>query len=753
MADDNSNAGAGKDVESAGKKLPYPKAVFFILTNEFCERFSYYGMRAILILYLKNVLLFNEDDATVIYHTFTMLCYFTPLFGSIVADSFLGKFRTIFYLSIVYAAGNIILSLSAIGPLNLPQVPISMIGLALIALGTGGIKPCVSSFGGDQFKLPEQESQLASFFSVFYFSINAGSLISTFVTPIFRKDVKCFDQDDCYPLAFGVPAILMVTSLVVFLIGRIMYVIRKPTGNVVLAVVKTISHALSVKRKSKEKKEHWMDYAEDKYSKRDIGDIKIVLRVLFLYIPLPLFWALFDQQGSRWTFQASRMNGDVGSFVFKPDQMQVVNPLLVLAFIPIFDQGIYPLLAKCNLLKKPLQRLTVGGIFAGISFMVSGFVEVELQKTYPIELGAGQSFMSVINHSPLNVTGFICNGTTQIQNFTMDANSGIGLEVLPAGEYDIRLLEAAIARAPCDGTGPGKRFNATKGEASSILLVKNTAGWDFVIPQNITEIKPDDDDEKSIYDSLEKSEEGNPFVRFIQYGVWDDIDNDFTSGNHELNKNTSILVARNQTDEEISKNGIRVAEILAYNATEFYYPDWRTTPTLEIEPQKYRIHIRKGGVDIPVSGSYELKLGGSYIISLVKEENGAYTSQMHTITQPNSLHMFWLLPQYIIMTLGEIMFSITIMDFSYSQAPVSMKSVMQSAWLMTVAFGNLIDVIIAGAKLFDKQYKEFFLFAGLMYLDMIIFSYMAYKYVPADHSVEAKEDEDEKDENNDDKEK
>jgi len=88
-----------------------------------------------------------------------------------------------------------------------------MIGLALIAIGTGGIKPCVSAFGGDQFKLPEQASQLSSFFSVFYFSINAGSLLSTFVTPIFRKDVHCFGDDTCYPLAFGVPAVLMIVSL------------------------------------------------------------------------------------------------------------------------------------------------------------------------------------------------------------------------------------------------------------------------------------------------------------------------------------------------------------------------------------------------------------------------------------------------------------------------------------------------------------------------------------------------------------
>jgi solute carrier family 15 oligopeptide transporter 1 len=80
-------------------------------------------------------------------------------------------------------------------------------------VGTGGIKPCVAAFGGDQFKLPQQERQLQQFFSVFYFSINAGSLISTFITPILREDVRCLEQNTCYPLAFGVPAALMIIAL------------------------------------------------------------------------------------------------------------------------------------------------------------------------------------------------------------------------------------------------------------------------------------------------------------------------------------------------------------------------------------------------------------------------------------------------------------------------------------------------------------------------------------------------------------
>ncbi|ROT64216.1 putative peptide transporter family 1-like, partial [Penaeus vannamei] len=197
------------------KKLAYPKSVFFIIGNEFCERFSYYGMKAILTLYLKFQLMFSEDDSTIIYHVWAMLCYFTPVIGAIIADTFLGRFRTIFYISIIYVIGNGVLSLSAIPPI-MPdlstKIAVSLIGLLLIALGTGGIKPCVSAFGGDQFVLPQQERQLAQFFSIFYFSINAGSLISTFVTPVLRDDIKCFN-DDCYSLAFGVPAVLMLVAL------------------------------------------------------------------------------------------------------------------------------------------------------------------------------------------------------------------------------------------------------------------------------------------------------------------------------------------------------------------------------------------------------------------------------------------------------------------------------------------------------------------------------------------------------------
>lgn len=171
------------------------------------------ALAAILVLYLIRQLGYSNDLATVIFHIFTMFVYFLCVLGAIISDSWLGKFKTILYLSIVYVCGSILVALGAVPPLNLPANTFTMVGLALIALGSGGIKPCVSAFGGDQFQLPQQVKQMTTFFSLFYFAINAGSLISTTVTPILREDVSCFDGKECYSLAFGVPAILMAVSI------------------------------------------------------------------------------------------------------------------------------------------------------------------------------------------------------------------------------------------------------------------------------------------------------------------------------------------------------------------------------------------------------------------------------------------------------------------------------------------------------------------------------------------------------------
>lgn len=189
---------------------------------------------AILALYLVNKLGFTENDATALYHGFIMTIFGMCLVGGIISDVWLGKYKTILYLSFIYVSGIIIVAISSISIINCSPKLMLILGMVLIAFGSGGmkifihfesnlnrynlnpstgIKPNVCAFGGDQFKLPEQASQFASYFSLFYCAISSGGLLSTIITPILREDFQCFGDEDCYPLAFGVPAILMFFAI------------------------------------------------------------------------------------------------------------------------------------------------------------------------------------------------------------------------------------------------------------------------------------------------------------------------------------------------------------------------------------------------------------------------------------------------------------------------------------------------------------------------------------------------------------
>ncbi|XP_034243974.1 solute carrier family 15 member 2-like [Thrips palmi] len=358
--------------------LRYPRSVFFIIVNELCERFSFMSMRAVLVLFLKDELRLSEDDATIVFHTFNMTCYAFPIVGGIVADSWLGKFRTILYLSLVYALGNIVLSLSAWTSLGLPGFPLTCVGLLLIAAGTGGIKPCVCSFGGDQFLLPQQRRQLEAFFRLFYFAVNVGVTLAGLVTPLLRT-TPCLGHDTCFPAAFGLPAALMVFFCGVFVAGRPMYIMKKPEGNVLVQVCKCISRGLWRRvRHGRSTGSHWLDSAGPDSL---VADIKVLLSLLVLALPLPVFWALFDMIGSRWTFQAVQLNGDLGGGVtLRPDQMQLALGLWVMTLIAVFEVAVNPLLARARLLDTPLQRMTVGGLMAAVSFLCAAVLQIYVDR-------------------------------------------------------------------------------------------------------------------------------------------------------------------------------------------------------------------------------------------------------------------------------------------------------------------------------------------------------------------------------------
>ncbi|XP_041055768.1 solute carrier family 15 member 1-like [Carcharodon carcharias] len=660
----------------------YPISIFFIVVNEFCERFSYYGMRAVLVLYFRYFLRWDEDLATAIYHTFVALCYLTPILGAIIADSWLGKFKTIIYLSIVYTIGQLVISISSIAdlsdgnndghPNNLSlHVALAMIGLILIAFGTGGIKPCVSAFGGDQFE-DHQEKERGRFFSIFYLSINAGSLISTVVTPILRGQKCGHVPQACYPLAFGVPAALMAIALIVFIGGSSLYQKSTPKGNVILQVSKCIWFAIKnrFRHRSKQyaKREHFMDWASEKYDERLIAQVKMVLKVLFLYLPLPMFWALFDQQGSRWTFQATTMNGNFGGIDIQPDQMQTVNPILILILVPLVDAVVYPLIAKCNFNFTPLRKMTVGMFLAALAFVAAALVQIQIDKTLPTFPTSQQSQIKFLN---LGVSAV---------KVTLDGDpKSHSLSPSEASEY-ILMTGNSGKTASVQYEGNTQMFSIATGNGTRHTLLMTNI-------QNI---------EVELLDDIKaKPEEGKNAIRFVT----------------ALANITSITM-----------DGTDLGSLNKLSASNYsLFSRGKKNITYTINGKKCS------------QMSKEFGFGSSYTIIINGEcPTGKANLRYIEDIKPNSVHMAWQIPQYLLITSGEVVFSVTGLAFAYSQAPSNMKSVLQAGWLLTNAVGNIIVLIVAEASTIQEQWAEYILFAALLIAVCIVFATMAYFYTYED---------------------
>jgi dipeptide/tripeptide permease len=179
--------------------IPGPPCIRNILGNEVCERFSYYGLRAILVPFVTGPLGWSEENAVLAYALFSSLTFAMPLVGGCVADSVLGKYKTILYCSLIYCCGNALMAASALGN---GTAYCMVVALVLIGIGTGGIKPNVSAFGADQFPSDDQPA-ITSFFSFFYFSINLGSVAAYIALPLLRKHCG-------YAAAFAAPFFLLL---------------------------------------------------------------------------------------------------------------------------------------------------------------------------------------------------------------------------------------------------------------------------------------------------------------------------------------------------------------------------------------------------------------------------------------------------------------------------------------------------------------------------------------------------------------
>ena len=463
----------------------WPAQIKFIVGNEACERFSYYGMRSILAGYitgevLKGGLGQDVDSSTNIIHAFVSANYFMPLFGAWLSDKLIGRYHTILWVSLFYCAGHGVLACSDFAGGVHGKLICLYVGLALIAFGSGGIKPCVSAFMGDQFRA-EQSHLIQKAYGAFYWAINLGSFFSFLVIPWVKNHYR-------YSWAFAVPGVLMGIATFVFWLGTKKYVRVPPSRKtrsagfipvffnayanrassgfgpllnilttlgaplfvivaltiVAFAEMSLVTRAIgwaavictalwyasvlvtSLLGKFDPGDNFWAG-AQKRYTEKEISAARSVSPILFVMALIPIFWSLFDQSNSTWVLQGEKMTPYNLPDIWFPtfdvlrnwfqglakspfelvrlsigaEEMQSMNPLIVMVLVPLFTLGVYPRMGK---FASPLRRMSYGMFFAAVSYLIVAALQKKIEagvqlsvmwQTVPyIVLTAGEVLLS-----------------------------------------------------------------------------------------------------------------------------------------------------------------------------------------------------------------------------------------------------------------------------------------------------------------------------------------------------------------------
>ncbi|VVA25433.1 PREDICTED: NRT1/ PTR FAMILY [Prunus dulcis] len=404
------------------------KACPYILGNECCERLAYYGINTNLVNYLKFQL--NQRNVVAVNNVtnWSGTCYVTPLLGAFLAVAYLGRYWTIAAFSIIYVFGMTLLTLSAsLQGLKPPcdtnnvchptglQAGVFFMGLYLTALGTGGIKPCVSSFGADQFDDSDEaeKKNKGSFFNWFYFSINIGALVASSVLVWIQTNVG-------WSWGFGIPAVAMALAVVSFFSGTRLYRNQRPGGSPLTRICQVfvasfrkfrvkvpgdksllyetadeesvvkgsrkLDHTKELRFFDKAAVESETDHAKDLPNPwrlctvTQVEELKSIIRLLPIWASGIVFAAVYSQMSTMFVLQGNTMDQHMGpNFKIPSASLSLFDTVSVIFWAPIYDQVIVKLARRFTGHERgftQLQRMGIGLGLSIFSMVVAGLLEV-----------------------------------------------------------------------------------------------------------------------------------------------------------------------------------------------------------------------------------------------------------------------------------------------------------------------------------------------------------------------------------------
>ncbi len=676
-----------------------PAGIPYILTNEAAERFAFYGMSSILIVFMTRYLMgpggldvMGDEKAKEWFHTFTAAVYFTPLIGALLSDVWLGKYRTILAFSVLYCVGMVALVWD--------QTRFGLgLGMVLIALGSGIIKPCVSANVGDQFG-HRNKHLISRMYSWFYFAINLGACISMFLCPLLLERWG--------PRAgFGIPAVLMVAAVVAFFVGRAKYVHIPPAGR------QTVRELLD----------------------KDILKILAKLSVIFIFVSM--FFALFYQSQGAWVLQAERMELRWLWVDWLPAQVQFVNSLFIMMMIPVFSYLIYPAVSKVVPLT-PLRKIGAGMLVTAVCFAVPAWIETQIQGGDVFKVS---SRSAVAGLEPLR----LIDGQTGGSGWSSAAAPSVGAPQ----EVILRLRERKAWVV--DGVAVWPQTQLSKAEIA--------AGLERVLSKTIAEgvasyAPPEADIEASV--KVAKAQTKEVIAAVKKAPDVEAAKATAASALAELEVDTALLKDEAYRPLEVSvfvaDFGGRLVPPLyseladdrkqgAGGAAAYAVENgWTHAGDYVLDPNEQRSVLQFG----PATASHVLvqfksncgagRVKVAEIEVLTTDAAPAGSKAQTQQIWPNVAALGyrpsigWQFFAYVLLTAGEILASISVLEFAYTQAPKKVKSFVMSLYLLSISLGNVFSAVVnhfiqnadGSTKLPGASYYWFFAIAMVVTLALYI---------------------------------
>jgi POT family proton-dependent oligopeptide transporter len=624
-----------------------PGGIPYIIGNEAAERFSFYGMKGILTIFmvahLKNSTgapdHMTEEHAKTVYHMFTAAAYFFPLLGSLISDILWGKYRTILFLSLGYCVGHACIAMGdfGVGMALLEPRTWLFLGLIFIAVGAGGIKPCVSAHVGDQFGTANQ-SLLSKTFSWFYFAINLGAAASNLLTPWLLERQGPW-------LAFGLPGVLMGLATFVFWMGRHKFVHIPPAG--------------------------FQHFKAETFGPDGLKAMKNLIPLFLVFVPV--FWSIFDQTGSAWVLQATRMDRRFLGIEWLESQVQAVNPVLILVLIPFFSYVVYPVAGKFVQVT-PLRKIGTGLFLTVVAFGLSAWIEEQIQG------GAITSVTSQGDRDEWKVDNLI------------------------DGDVENTSWVSSVDRKFRSGDEPSDAAAASSTLFPQVIVfqLRESRAWTI----EGVRIHPANNLGRFLMQQRDKSK----------------VTTSRRLGAAEVDTCHAKTIRISVADTPNPRRGWRpVGTISLARSIEAQQADIRP---VEAKYVKLEILENWGG---PFVGLAEVEIMAQG--ELPADSGGELAEVWPNVAamgyRPN---IFWQFIAYILLTTAEVLVSIVSLEFAYTQAPKAMKSFIMGIYFLGVSLGNLFTAAVNSfiqnedgtTKLAGASYYWFFtiliLVTALVYL-------------------------------------